>query len=347
MRWTWLVLGFALGSSSPATAQSTDTDNKKAVTFETADEVKLTGTFYRGLKGTDSPCVLMLHPFKGDRSKGGWDGLASELQAKGFAVLTFDFRGHGGSTGVRDKFWSFDQNKNGIKGGNNLRTKGQITVNDFKNSYWPVLLNDIAAARNYLDLQNDAQKCNSSTIIVIGAQEGASLGIGWMCHEWDRRVVPSGTAVYSVGTQPRIPGEDFACGVWLGPVDRSPTSGTSFRLREWIGRANPLRESTPFYVLYGKQDVNSAQCVPNLMTAIRKPPENVRNKHSVDKDEGLATKLPGQDLIGNNALGINQKIVGYIEEVLSKHRKNVAWKEMKSPLPGLFPLNYLNYQPPN
>jgi hypothetical protein len=108
-----------------------------------------------------------------------------------------------------------------------------------------------------------------------------------------------------------------------------------------------LRESTPFYTIYGKQDTNSAMCVPNLMLAIRKPPEGIRTKHAVDKDEGLNTKLPGPDLIGNTALNVNQKIVSYVEDVLSKHRKNIAWKEMKSPLPGLFPLTYLNYQAPN
>lgn len=331
----------------PASSQTPDDDKKKTVTFETADDVRLTGTFYRGLKSTDSPCVLMLHPFKGERSKGGWDALASELQSKGFAVLTFDFRGHGGSTSVRDRFWNFEQNKNGIKGGQNLRNKGQITVNDFKTSYWPVLLNDIAAARHFLDLQNDAQRCNSSTIVVIGAQEGASLGLGWMCQEWDRRSLASGTAIYSVGTQPRVPGEDLACGILLGPVERSPTIGTSFRLREWIGRASQLRENTPVYVIYGKQDTHSAMIVPNLMASLRRAPDNMKNKHVIDKDEGLNTRLPGQDLIGNAALGVNEKIIRYAEEVLTKHRKNIAWKEMKSPSPGLFPLNYLNYQLPN
>jgi hypothetical protein len=345
MRWTVLAMSLVLATAQPSQAQ--DTDDKKSVTFETADEVRLAGTFYRGKKNADSPCVLMLHSFKGDRSKGGWDALATALQNKGFAVLTFDFRGHGGSTSVRDKFWNFDLNRNGIKGASGLRNKGQITAGDFKNSYWPVLLNDIAAARNFLDTQNDAQKCNSSTIVVIGAAEGAGLGIGWMCHEWERRVVPSGTAVYSVGAQARIPGEDLACGIWLGPVDKSPTIGTNFRYRDWINRASQMRESTPFYVLYGKQDSASAMCVPNLMLAIRKPPDGIRSKHAVDKDEGLNTRLPGQDLIGNSALSVDQKIIAYMEDVLSKHRKHIAWKEMKSPLPGLFPLTYLNFQTPN
>src|SRR5262245_34227753 len=150
MRWLMLALILSFGTLLSAQAQISDTENKKSVTFETIDDVRLSGTFYRGLKGTDSPCVLMLNAFKADRSKGGWDTLAGELQAKGFAVLTFDYRGHGGSTSVRDKFWNFDQNRNGIKGASGLRNKGQITVNDFKNSYWPVLLNDIAAARNFL-----------------------------------------------------------------------------------------------------------------------------------------------------------------------------------------------------
>jgi hypothetical protein len=78
------TLAAGLLMAIPANGQ--DDDKKKVVTFETADEVRLTGTFYRGLKNGDSPAVLIVHGFKSDRSKGGWENLASMLQEKGFAV---------------------------------------------------------------------------------------------------------------------------------------------------------------------------------------------------------------------------------------------------------------------
>jgi len=344
MRFFVAVLTTSFLAAMPALGQ--DDDKKKPVTFETTDEVRLTGTFYRGNKGSESPTVLMVHAFNSDRTKGGWDSLATELQNRGFAVLTFDFRGHGGSTSVRDRFWGFEQNKNGIRGGNAAKNKVTIAASDFKPSYWPVLLNDIAAARHFLDLQNDAQRCNSGSIIVIGAQDGASLAVAWMAQEWERRVVPAGTPIYSVGTTSRNLGEDLACAVLVGPVERNNTTGTAFRIREWIGRAPRLRENTPFFAIYGKQDPNAAQVVPAFMAAVRRPPENVRSKHTVDKDEGLTTRLPGQDLLGNAALQVNDKIAKYVEDVMAKHRKNVAWREMRPQQPVLFPLLIYGYQMP-
>jgi pimeloyl-ACP methyl ester carboxylesterase len=341
-----IVAAVATGFLATMPAFGQDDEKKKAVTFETTDEVRLTGTFYRGNKGSESPAVLMIPAFNSDRTKGGWDSLATELQNRGFAVLTFDFRGHGGSTSVRERFWGFEQNKGGIRGGTAPKNKVTISASDFKSGYWPVLLNDIAAARHFIDLQNDAQRCNSGSIIVIGAQEGASLAVAWMAQEWERRVVPAGTPIYSVGTTSRNLGEDLACAVLIGPVERSSATGTGFRIREWIGRAPQLRENTPFYVLYGKQDPNAAQVVPAFMAAVRRPPENVRNKHSVDKEEGLNTKLPGQDLVGNAALQVNDKIAKYVEEVMAKHRKNVAWREMRPQQPVLFPLGIYGYPMP-
>src|SRR4051794_20318636 len=68
-------------------------DTKEDISFETVDDVKLIGTFYKG-KGTESPVAILIHRFGSDRSK--WQALAKHLQANlGFAVLTFDLRGHG------------------------------------------------------------------------------------------------------------------------------------------------------------------------------------------------------------------------------------------------------------
>jgi hypothetical protein len=93
--------------------------------------------------------------------------------------------------------------------------------------------------------------------------------------------------------------------------------------------------------------MTSSNVVPGLMTALRRPPDGVRTKHAVDKEEGLNTKLPGSELIGNSALQVNEKIAKYAEEVMAKHRKRIAWKEMKSTLPPLFPLTNYGYQVPN
>ena len=86
----------------------------------TADFVDLAGTYYRGNKGRDTPCVILIHKFGSDRTKSGLDDLAKALNAEGFAVLTFDLRGHGQSTNVSPGFWTSAAgpfNLRGIMGG--------------------------------------------------------------------------------------------------------------------------------------------------------------------------------------------------------------------------------------
>src|SRR5205085_5725332 len=88
--------------------------NKFQVPLTTADFVDLAGTYYRGNKGRDTPCVIIVHKFGSDRTKSGIDELARALNEQGFAVLTFDLRGHGGSVNVSPGFWLVPANRNGI-----------------------------------------------------------------------------------------------------------------------------------------------------------------------------------------------------------------------------------------
>src|SRR5262249_16171174 len=155
------------------------------------------------------------------------------------------------------------------------------------------------AARYYLDQQNDAQLCNSSSIVVIAAQESAGLAMGWVSYEWDRRLVPAGTSALSVTPAGHTPGEDIAACVWLGPTMRG--GSVNFKPVDWFSKNSKLREATPMYFLYGKDDP-SASMIPSVNAALRKPPDTVKTKHNYDKDEKLNTRLPGQDLVGNAAL---------------------------------------------
>src|SRR4029079_13677022 len=69
-----------------------------------------------------------------------------------------------------------------------------INLTDIKSNYYiPYMMNDIAAARHDLDNRNDNGSVNASNIFIIGAEEGASLGMMWICTEFYR------TAVYQNG----------------------------------------------------------------------------------------------------------------------------------------------------
>jgi pimeloyl-ACP methyl ester carboxylesterase len=68
---------------------------ERVVTFEAGDGFTLQGTFHSAPKG--GPGILLLHQCNADRKS--YDQLALMLNNAGYNVLSFDFRGFGGSRG--------------------------------------------------------------------------------------------------------------------------------------------------------------------------------------------------------------------------------------------------------
>jgi hypothetical protein len=128
----------------------------------------------------------MLHALGSDSGQNGWDQLATELQKKGCAVLTFDFRGHGKSTDVDAGFWKDVKNQQMVRGYNPNKPKERISYKDFNNAYFTRLVDDIAAAKFFLDRKNDSGELNSSSVVVVGAEDGGALGVLWMESEFSR-----------------------------------------------------------------------------------------------------------------------------------------------------------------
>jgi hypothetical protein len=180
-----LLLSFFTLLAIPASAKA----EGESINFRTHDGVLLSGKFYPSAKPKDGASIILLHDFTfrkgGDSSQDGWEKLALDLQAAGQSVLSFDFRGHGKSVGVNPNFWL--QPHNMVLPGAKMANKpAKINSSEFTSTYYPNLVNDIAAAKSFLDIKNDDGEANSSNIIVIGAGEGATLGALWMASEWRR-----------------------------------------------------------------------------------------------------------------------------------------------------------------
>jgi pimeloyl-ACP methyl ester carboxylesterase len=94
-----VLAGFALtgcGGSTPSTSAAPAAGPGVTVTFPSTDGVVLSGRgFGSGAKG-----VVLAHMYPADQSS--WFAYAQQLAAKGYRVLTFDFRGYGASTGTKD-----------------------------------------------------------------------------------------------------------------------------------------------------------------------------------------------------------------------------------------------------
>jgi dienelactone hydrolase len=82
-----IVLAILVGATASA--------EQREVTFPASDGFTLQGTFYSIARG--GPGILLLHQCNADRRS--YDQLALMLNTAGYNVLSFDFRGFGGSRG--------------------------------------------------------------------------------------------------------------------------------------------------------------------------------------------------------------------------------------------------------
>jgi hypothetical protein len=199
------------------------------VTFQTADEATLHGTLYPSPVGLRGPCVLMVpEPSKTtSRKDASWVLLAQILQKQGCSVLTFDFRGFGenrkGQDSLPPTFWNFTANKvllNHLKhvGAAPLGNPSTLDGTQFPDAYKPWLVQDIVAARHFLDGKHDAVGLNSHNLVVIGAGEGATLACFWLGAEMSRTKNPG--LPPAVAPKPKPEGRDVIAAVWIDASSR-------------------------------------------------------------------------------------------------------------------------------
>jgi pimeloyl-ACP methyl ester carboxylesterase len=315
-----LLAGGALAQTEDKTARGKDkADTSRRVKFNSYDGVELSGTFYpkpTGGKDKDA-CVLLLHNF--DRIKGGsshqdgWDRLAEELQREGFAVLSFDFRGFGESKTVsREMFWDRTKSpQNRILRGA-ARMAETIDFKEFPAGYYPYLVNDIAAAKAYLDRKNDAREVNTSNLILVGAGEGANLGSLWLAGDCKlkraRGYLPDGRLDLD---EPEC--RDVACALWLSINPR--LAGMATPVTSWLREAGG-EYRIPIGFLYGADDREGRDLANSYVSSIHAA--NRRGKQDFTAAaEVRDTKLRGSQLL-TKSLKTEQMIKDYLERVMEK-----------------------------
>jgi hypothetical protein len=298
-----LLMGLVCCRTAPAQDANKDKDlpEAKPVSFMTTDGVEIQGTFYAPKPGKRDACVLLLHNIDtkkgGDSHADGWNSLAEALQADGYSVLSFDFRGFGKSKSVtKEMFWKYPHNSQAMPRAAS-RMVETIDQKDFPPPYYPTLVNDIAAAKAYLDRKNDASEVNTSNLIVIGAGQGATLGAMWMAAECH---LQKDKASIQVGLPPDLAEpecKDFAGAVWLSI---SPSlASQNMAVASWVtevGRDNKV----PMAFIYGKDESAGEGHAKRYLKSIRAPkpgPGKTEKLELTNEKEIAKTKLTGSQLL--------------------------------------------------
>jgi pimeloyl-ACP methyl ester carboxylesterase len=313
-----LALGLSLGLAASWLPAARAANDGEKVKFDTGDGVELHGVYYASDRGKRAPAVLLLHKIGGKSDQDGWDKLAKELNGAGCSVLSFDLRGHGDSTTVDPKvFWAVPDNQKWVKGFNAARPKDSISYKDFATSYYPVLVNDVVAAKLFLDKQNDLGTCNSANTIVIGAEDGATLGLMWMASEQCRyrainpNPLVANPLLWKYDSSPE--GKDVAAAIWLS---LSPSLGSQGApMQSWLRSAKAQKVHMAF--LYGAEDSTAEGHAKNWLGLVK--PEK---KDVFTLEKGIAkTKLAGSQLLGEKLETVGD-ITNYVKNFMKENQGN-------------------------
>lgn len=138
----------------------------EAIQLQTQDDMKLSASFYppRGRREARSPGAILVHDAGGSRAD--LVALASALQKRGFAVLTLDLRGHGGS---RTDAVSFD-------------AEDAVSAERL----WAFTLRDVESAASFLRTRAEVHASNLS---LIGVGAGAALATRHAVRDGNARAV--------------------------------------------------------------------------------------------------------------------------------------------------------------
>lgn len=352
--WSLLVLGAMAAAlltiaDVPAGAQQKDGKDKKDfktvpagkmeaakdADIVTVDFVELHGKFYPSSKGKDAPVVMMLHALAdGENSSNKeWVNMAKKLQEKGYAVLTFDFRGYGESTTVKPGmpnknpmlsvrgFWDEPTNASMVKGllANKPRPT-EIKSKDFAPGYVTCLANDIAAAKNYLDEKNDNGECNSGNIVILASKDAATLASLWLNSEWQRyKFLPPGPGMPQAYIDRQNPeGAAVTAGIFLSATPHFGKTKNAYNLPAMLEIPAKIYKM-PIMFMYGDGDEAGKKVALSCEKVIRgtNSKEYPFTAAVKVKDAEAAT---GKELL-LDAYDASKQILEFLEGALNK--KNV------------------------
>jgi hypothetical protein len=189
-----------------------------------------------------------------------------------------------------------------------MGSKDEIDYQSFSSSYHPYMINDIAAAKAFLDRKNDAGLCNSSNLILISSGRSGALAAGWINAEMHRfRRLPQAFFGAPLQLSDSPEGVNILCSLFL---DLTPNIG-----RSKLSLSSALRlaagRKIPFVFFYGKDE--------SAAKAVARSTEKAINPGGKNELTG-ATAIPGEK-VGDvekrllNDKTVQKDIVRYLKQV--------------------------------
>jgi hypothetical protein len=302
--------------------------------------------------------VILCTEVNTDPKVGDWDGLANALADRGFNVMRFDWRGHGGSKEVfPDKFWRDQRNQTKVTGYNQSNPRGTIDLKEFQQGYYHSLVNDLQGVRLALDLKNDDKKINTCSVYIVAAGNAAPLVHLFLATEWNRPATKPTPPLGLEGRQQLItagrkqPNSGDSAGPdYAGICFLSPTRGYTYyqgknvnkarvddqTLKNWVSNfsrdpqgGGDIRKATAFKFIVGEKTEGNAKDLKettffhtDLLNVAGKTAPKIDPMKNSDIYLVKGAKESGADLLGkDNAYKVETKLFEWIEKVETERKR--------------------------
>jgi pimeloyl-ACP methyl ester carboxylesterase len=190
---------------SPKAGQSQDLEGDRFLTPK--DKVRLSATYYYGNADKETAPVLLIHDLNGTRKD--FTPLVDRLTNSGYAVMTFDLRGHGKSVKRLEiippkiEMQAVTIQKNNSGGGRGQKPKIEYTpvmkekgsqklVEYLAADFQPadnigMITDDLPYLRNLLEKVHVDGMVNMNRLVIIGVGRGAALAAYQATQDWKDR----------------------------------------------------------------------------------------------------------------------------------------------------------------
>ena len=187
------AVGWLLAPAAPALGQGRVSTKVETVTTADGWTLPVSLTLPEGA-GEDTPAVVLVHGEK--ESRKNWEGLATFLAGKGYAVLAPDLRRHGEAANPA------------ARGGD------RVTPQDYR----AMVGLDMEAVKALLLDLHARKQINVRKLGLVAAEEGAPVALAFAFNDWRKQPLPDAPVFAN-----RTPtGQDVRAVALLSPTDTVP-----------------------------------------------------------------------------------------------------------------------------
>jgi hypothetical protein len=286
--------------------------------FRARDNVRLTGTYYKGKGDKDTPVVILIPGLKSE--EGAYTKLAQLLAQQGYGVLIPDLRNRGQDQGAQ---------------GNNPRNAQQPRVQS--TSQEPSMGEVLAMIEldrevwfNFLFHVNDRGYCNVKKTIIVGSEFSAALACAWARNDWAGRGIQYQNTVGLALLSPDAVDDKDKKKKGKDEEENQTTATPQYDCLNSLEAVHKAAKGKVFgYLLvagiYDESKLESAKLIQRKIGGVKD--EEARPQDKVVLFNALSTSMQGTQLLGLESQNVAATIAQFVEKRMSElPRKRDKWE---------------------